>query len=52
MTTVYEWPARTNKNKPPLNAVQRLVRVFNIDIENCSECSGAVKVIASIEGLP
>lgn len=28
---------------------QRLKRVFNIDIEICRECGGAVKVIASIE---
>ena len=28
---------------------QRLRRVFNIDIETCSECGGAVKIIASIE---
>ena len=28
---------------------QRLKRVFNIDIETCSECGGAVKIIASIE---
>ncbi len=28
---------------------QRLQRVFNIDIETCSECGGAVKVIACIE---
>lgn len=28
---------------------QRLKRVFNIDIETCSECGGAVKVIACIE---
>jgi hypothetical protein len=28
---------------------QRLKRVFNIDIEACSECGGAVKVIACIE---
>ena len=27
---------------------QRLKRVFNIDIETCSECGGAVKVIACI----
>jgi hypothetical protein len=27
----------------------RLKRVFNIDIETCSECGGAVKIIASIE---
>jgi hypothetical protein len=29
--------------------VQRLKRVFNIDIETCSKCGGAVKVIACIE---
>jgi hypothetical protein len=29
---------------------QRLKRVFNIDIETCRECGGAVKVIACIEG--
>ncbi len=28
---------------------QRLKRVFNIDIEVCSKCGGAVKVIACIE---
>ncbi len=28
---------------------KRLKRVFNIDIETCSECGGAVKIIASIE---
>lgn len=28
---------------------QRLKRVFNIDIETCGQCGGAVKVIASIE---
>ena len=28
---------------------QRLKLVFNIDIETCSKCVGAVKVIASIE---
>ena len=28
---------------------QRLKRVFNIDIETCSECGGEVKIIASIE---
>jgi hypothetical protein len=29
--------------------VQRLKRVFNIRIQTCSECGGAVKVIACIE---
>ena len=28
---------------------QRLKRVFNIDIETCSECGGTIKVIACIE---
>ncbi len=28
---------------------QRLKRVFNIDIETCSKCGGAVRVIACIE---
>ena len=28
---------------------RRLKRVFNIDLESCSECGGAVKVIACIE---
>ena len=28
---------------------QRLNRVFGIDIETCSKCGGAMKVIASIE---
>ena len=28
---------------------QRLKRVFNIDIETCLECGGAMKVIACIE---
>ena len=30
---------------------QRLKRVFNIDIEVCSRCGGAVKVIACIKDL-
>ncbi|WP_415357675.1 hypothetical protein [Halioglobus sp. Uisw_031] len=29
--------------------VQRLKRVFNIDIEVCSRCGGSVRVIACIE---
>ena len=28
---------------------QRLKRVFNIDIETCQVCGGAVRIIASIE---
>jgi len=32
-----------------LTWAQRLKRVFNIDIETCSQCGGAVKIIACIE---
>lgn len=32
-----------------MTRAQRLKRVFNIDIETCRECGGAVKVIACIE---
>jgi len=28
---------------------KRLKRVFNIDIETCSECGGDVRIIANIE---
>ena len=28
---------------------QRLKRVFNIDVETCSECGGDVRIIACIE---
>ena len=28
---------------------QRLKRVFNIDVEICSECGGDIRIIASIE---
>jgi hypothetical protein len=28
---------------------KRLKRVFNIDIETCSECGGDVRIVASIE---
>jgi hypothetical protein len=31
--------------------VQRLKRVFNIDIAICEECGDAVKLIGSIEDL-
>ncbi len=29
---------------------QRLKRLFNIDVETCHECDGAVKAIVTIEG--
>jgi hypothetical protein len=46
-----------NETQDPLPAerhasmtwAQRLKRFFNIDIETCPECGGAVKVIACIE---
>ena len=34
-----------------MNWAQRLKRVFNIDIETCRVCSGAVRIIACIEDL-
>ena len=58
-------PARRGKRKKPHSAdesdqtsaekrasmtwAQRLKRVFNIDVEICSECGGDVRLIASIE---
>lgn len=54
-------PARRGRRKPQtsdepaparhvsMTWAQRLKRVFNIDIETCEHCGGAVKVIASIE---
>ena len=54
--------ARMNKSKVSVQAqtpdrasgldepqAQRLRRVFNIDIETCQDCCGAMKVIACIE---
>ena len=47
------WPRPASRPVPGLTFsmtwAQRLKRVFNIDIETCSECGGAVKIIASIE---
>ena len=40
--------ARAQKHQS-MTWAQRLKRVFNIDIETCEQCGGAVKVIASIE---
>ncbi|MES9875285.1 MAG: IS91 family transposase, partial [Candidatus Sedimenticola sp. 6PFRAG7] len=47
--------ANVKQEQPPaerrssMTWAQRLKRVFNIDIETCSACGGAMKVIASIE---
>jgi hypothetical protein len=37
------------KRRAPMSRAQRLKRVFNIDIETCTQCGGPVKVLASIE---
>jgi hypothetical protein len=42
-------PATPAERRASMTWAQRLKRVFNIDIETCRECGGAVKVIASIE---
>ena len=34
---------------PPMNWMQRLKRVFHIDIEHCGVCGGTLRVIACIE---
>ncbi len=38
-----------DERRASMTWAQRLKRVFNIDIETCSECGGAVKIIACIE---
>ncbi len=48
--TPEETPDQTPaERRASMTWAQRLKRVFNIDIETCSECGGAVKVIACIE---
>lgn len=42
-------PPTPAERRAAMNWVQRLKRVFNFDIETCSACGGAVKVIACIE---
>lgn len=37
------------EHRAAMTWAQRLKRVFNIDIETCSECGGDVRIIASIE---
>ena len=37
------------EHRASMNWAQRLKRVFNIDVELCDQCGGAVKVIACIE---
>ena len=42
-------PPTAIERRAAMTWAQRLKRVFNIDIETCRECGGAVKVIACIE---
>ena len=42
-------PLTPAERRASMTWAQRLKRVFNIDIETCRECGGAVKVIACIE---
>ncbi len=45
-----ETPQQTPaERRASMTWAQRLKRVFNIDIETCSECGGDVRIIASIE---
>jgi hypothetical protein len=42
-------PQTPTERQASMTWAQRLKRVFNIDIETCRECGGAVKIIACIE---
>jgi hypothetical protein len=46
---VADEPATPAQRRASMTWAQRLKRVFNIDIETCSACGGAMKVIACIE---
>ena len=46
---VTDEPPTPTERRASMTWAQRLKRVFNIDIETCSACGGAVKVIACIE---
>jgi len=39
----------SDKPKAPMTWMQRLKRVFSIDIESCPDCGGKLRVIACIE---
>ena len=47
-------PERLDVDKPqaPMSWMQRLKRVFAIDIETCPECGGKLRVIACVEDPP
>ena len=40
------------RDRFPIPDIQRLKRVFQIDVETCPSCGGTVKIIASIEDPP
>ena len=46
---VLDEPQTPVERRAAMSWAQRLKRVFNIDIETCSECAGAVKVIACVD---
>ena len=46
---VSDEPHTPAERRVSMTWAQRLKRVFNIDIETCSACGGAMKVIACIE---
>jgi hypothetical protein len=48
---VSDEPQTPTQRRAAMTWAQRLKRVFNIEIQTCSECGGAVKVIACIEEL-
>ena len=41
-----------DKPPAPMSWMQRLKRVFAIDIETCPECGGRLRVIACVEDPP
>ena len=42
----------SDKPRAPMSWMQRLKRVFAIDIETCPECGGKLRVIACIDDPP
>ena len=48
-TKAWDEPQTPAERRTSMTWAQRLKRVFNIDIDTCRECGGAVKVIACIE---
>ncbi len=42
----------SDKPRAPMSWMQRLKRVFAIDIESCPSCGGKLRIIACIEDPP